>query len=86
MHKNNFHKDTSDEYTIQLHNVPVSTWIIVKGEYDTPLKGASVKLGQRLFFAYIEGMYCYCENEMGKPVYLIADAEVSIDKNQELPD
>jgi|TARA_B110000908_G_C9998269_1_gene332962 hypothetical protein len=78
--------NTRDEYNIQLNNVTVGTWIIVKGDYNPPVKGNKVKIGQRLFFSHIEGMYCYCENEMGKPVYLEGRTEVSIDKNQELPD
>lgn len=78
--------NTRDEYNIQLNNAPIGTWIIVKGDYDPPVKGSKVKVGQRLFFSHIEGMYCYCENEKGKPVYLEVDTEVSIDKNQELPD
>tara|TARA_R110000868_G_scaffold135814_7_gene348430 strand:+ start:70 stop:312 length:243 start_codon:yes stop_codon:yes gene_type:complete len=78
--------NSENQYIIQLHNVPTSTWIIVKGDYNPPVKGNKVKIGQRLFFSHIEGMYCYCENEMGKPVYLEGRTEVSIDKNQELPD
>jgi hypothetical protein len=78
--------NSEDEYTIELHNVPLGTWVIVKGDYGTPPSGAKAKLGQRLFFAYIDGMYSYCEDEKGNPVHLIATAEVSIDKDQELPD
>jgi len=73
---------------MKLYNVPMHTWVIVKGDNKVPPAAPDIFEEQRVWLGNIDGMYSYCKDERGHVVHLVAWAEVEIDKNQDsdIPD
>ena len=65
---------------MKLYDVPINTWIRIKGDIRVPPAAPQLKEGQKLLFHHIDGMYSYCETESGEVVHLVALAEVEIIK------
>jgi hypothetical protein len=62
----------------QLHHVPRNTRIRIVSDAKTPPAHREFEENEELLFHHIDGMYSYCTDKDGKPVHLVAWAEVEI--------
>ncbi len=63
---------------MQLHKVPNGTWIRVGASTQVPPSHRDFNEGEKLLFHHIDGMYSYCTDKDGKPVHVVAWAEVEV--------
>ena len=63
---------------MKLFKVPPGSMIRVIGEVEIPPAAPEIDKGEILKFIHVDGMYSLCVNKSGKPVHLVAWAEVEV--------
>lgn len=62
----------------KLHKVPEGSKIRVKSDTQVPPSHRDFDEGEVVTFHHIDGMYSYCTDKDGKPVHVVAWADVEV--------